>query len=183
MEPTRCAWCLGHPENYIAYHDKEWGRLNLNERYLFEMLVLESFQAGLSWECILNKREAFRKDFMNFDPKSIAFFDDNKVNELLLDKAIIRSRKKIEATISNAKAFLAIEKEFGSFKDYLLFFSRGKILYETCKKTNSLSDSLAKDLKKRGIKFFGPTIAYSYLQAIGIINSHEKVCFLSPKKK
>lgn len=183
MKPTRCAWCLGHPENYIAYHDNEWGKLNLEEGYLFEMLVLESFQAGLSWECILNKREAFRKDFMNFDPKIIASFDENKVEELLLDKAIIRSRKKIEATISNAKVFLSIEKEFGSFKNYLLSFSKGKIFYETGQTTNFLSDSLAKELKKRGMKFFGSTIAYSYLQAIGLINSHEKDCFLSSKKK
>ena len=183
MQPTRCAWCLGHTENYIAYHDKEWGKLNLEEGYLFEMLVLESFQAGLSWECVLNKREAFRSDFMNFEPKIIASFDEDKVEELLLDKAIIRSRKKIEGTISNAKAFLSIEKEFGSFKNYLLSFSKGVILYETGKTSNSLSDSLAKDLKKRGVKFFGSMIAYSYLQAIGLINSHEKNCFLSPMKK
>lgn len=184
MEPNRCAWCLGHNAAYIAYHDKEWGQLHLDEeRYLFEMLVLESFQAGLSWECVLNKREAFRKDFRNFDPKLVASFDEKKVQELLLDKNIIRSKAKILATISNAKIFLEIEKEFGSFKNYLLSFSKGKIFYETGKTRNSLSDALSKDLKKRGVKFFGTIIAYSYLQAIGVVNSHEANCFLSPLKE
>lgn len=183
MEPNRCAWCLGHNASYIAYHDKERGQLHLDkERYLFEMFVLESFQAGLSWECVLNKREAFRKDFKNFDPKIVASFDKKKVQELLLDENIIRSKGKILAAISNAKIFLSIEKEFGSFKNYLLSFSKGKILFEVGKTKNELSDALSKDLKKRGVKFFGTVIAYSYLQAIGIINSHEKGCFLSFSK-
>ncbi len=182
MEKKRCKWCLGHKENYIAYHDNEWGRLNLDGRYLFEMLLLESFEAGLSWECVLDKREAFRKDFMNFNPERIASFDDKKVEELLSNKGIIRSRKKIEAAVTNAQAFLKVEKEFGSFKAYLLSFAKGEILCETGKTKNSLSDALAADLKKRGMKYFGSTIAYSYLQAVGLINSHEKECFLSPRK-
>ncbi len=174
----RCHWCNLNNPLYVKYHDEEWGVLNLDEHYLYEMLILEMFQAGLSWECVLNKREAFRKAFLDFNVKEVAKFSEDDISNLLNDKGLIRNKLKIKAAITNSIIFLDIEKEYGSFKRYLLSFTEGKIIYEFDKTTNPLSDLISKDLKKRGMKFVGSTIIYSYLQAIGIINSHEKECYL-----
>lgn len=173
----RCKWCNLKNELYIDYHDNEWGILNLDEKYLLEMLILESFQAGLSWECVLNKREAFRKAYDNFDLEKICQYDDQKINQLLSNKDIIRNKLKIRASINNAKIFKSIQKEYGSFNNYLTTFTNDTVLYEIDKTTNDLSDNISQDLISRGMKFVGSTIIYSYLQAIGIINSHEENCF------
>lgn len=178
---TRCKWCNLDNPLYVEYHDKEWGVLNLEDSYLFEMLILESFQAGLSWECILNKRENFRKAFDNFNPKLISKYDEQKINTLMVDKGIIRNKLKIKAAINNASIFLKIQKEYENFKNYILKLTKGKIIYECDKTTNKLSDDISEDLKKRGMKFVGSTIIYSYLQAIGVINSHDEKCFLHVK--
>lgn len=175
---TRCKWCNLKNPKYIEYHDKEWGVPNFNDKYLFEMLILESFQAGLSWECILNKRENFKKAFDNFEIDKICNYTDKKIEELLKNEQIIRNRLKIKATINNSKIFKNIQSEYGTFKDYLIKFTNKQIIYETDKTTNELSDNLSKDLKQRGMKFVGSTIIYSYLQAIGAIYSHDEKCFL-----
>ncbi len=180
---TRCKWCNLKNPKYIEYHDEEWGRTNFEEKYLYEMLILESFQAGLSWECVLNKREDFRKAFDNFDIDKICNYDDKKVEELLKNEKIIRNRLKINATINNSKIFKEIQKEYGKFYNYLKTFTNDIILYETDKTTNWLSDKISKDLQKKKMKFVGSTIIYSYLQAIGIIYSHEKECFMHKNKK
>lgn len=179
MEKIRCSWVNLKNELYIKYHDEEWGVPVFEDKKLFEMLILETFQAGLSWECVLNKREHFIKAFDNFDIEKIVNYDIKKVNELLKNKDIIRNKLKINATITNSKIFKEIQHEFGSFEKYLNSFSNGEIIYETNKTTSELSDKMSKDLKKRGMKFVGSTIIYSYLQAIGIINSHDKECFLN----
>ena len=176
---NRCKWCNLKNELYVKYHDEEWCRPNFDDKYLFEMLILESFQAGLSWECILNKRENFRKALDNFDIDKISNYDDNKIDELLNNKGIIRNKLKIKASINNAKIFKNIQKEYGSFYSYLKTFIKNDIIYEIGKTTNELSDELSKDLQKRGMKFVGSTIIYSYLQAIGVIYSHDRECFLS----
>lgn len=176
----RCSWCNLNNKKYVDYHDNEWGVLNLNENYLFEMLVLESYQAGLSWECVLNKREYFRESFDSFNVDKIINYDNEKINNLLNNRNIIRNRLKILATINNAKIFKSIEIEYKSFKNYLLSFNN-EIIYEYDKVSNGLSDKISNDLKKRGMKFVGTKIIYSYLQAIGIINSHEKCCYLYKK--
>lgn len=178
MEEKRCAWCNTSNPRYVEYHDHEWGRPNFDEAYLFEMLILESFQAGLSWECVLNKREAFRKAYDNFDLNKVILYDDHKVSELLANKAIIRNRRKILASIKNSRIFRAIADEYGSFYQYLRTFTHDRILYETNRTTNGLSDALSKDLQKRGMTFVGSVIIYSYLQAIGVICSHDEGCFL-----
>ena len=175
----RCKWCNLNNPLYIEYHDKEWGIPNFDDKYLFEMLLLESFQAGLSWECILNKRKYFKKAYENFDIDKIINFDERKIKELLSNDKIIRNKLKINASINNAKIFKNIQNEYGSFYKYLLTFTKNKILKETNKTTNDLSDSISKDLIKRGMKFVGSTIIYSYLQATGFIYSHEKECFMS----
>ena len=175
----RCKWCNLNNHLYIEYHDKEWGIPNFDDKYLFEMLLLESFQAGLSWECILNKRKYFKKAYENFDIDKIINFDERKIKELLSNDKIIRNKLKINASINNAKIFKNIQNEYGSFYKYLLTFTKNKILKETNKTTNDLSDSISKDLIKRGMKFVGSTIIYSYLQATGFIYSHEKECFMS----
>ena len=174
----RCKWCNLNNHLYVKYHDEEWGVLNNDEHYLYEMLILESFQAGLSWECVLNKREAFRTAYDNFDIDKVIKYDEDKINELICNKNIIRNKLKIRASINNSIIFKNIEKEFGSFYSYLLSFSNNKIIYEYDKTTNKLSDDISRDLIKRGMKFVGSTIIYSYLQAIGLINSHFKECFL-----
>lgn len=174
----RCKWCNLNNPLYVKYHDEEWGVLNSDEHYLYEMLILESFQAGLSWECVLNKRDAFRVAYDNFDIDKVIKYDDKKIDELINNKGIIRNKLKIRASINNSIIFKSIEEEYGSFYDYLLSFSGNKILYEYDKTTNKLSDTLSNDLKRRGMKFVGSTIIYSYLQAIGLINSHFKECFL-----
>ena len=177
----RCKWCNEKNEKYIKYHDEEWGVLNLDDKYLFEMLILESFQAGLSWECVLNKRDAFRKAFCDFDIDKVILFDEKKKEELYNNKDIIRNKLKINSAINNAKIFKSIQEEYGSFRAYLKEFTNEKIIYENDKVTSELSDKISNDLIKRGMKFVGSIIIYSYLQAIGIINSHEEDCFLYKK--
>lgn len=180
---NRCKWCNLENSKYVDYHDSEWGILNLDENYLFEMLVLESFQAGLSWECILNKRNAFAQAFDNFDIDKIINYDEVKINSLLNNKDIVRNKLKINATINNALIFKTIEKEMGSFKNYILKYFKEYPIYEVGKTTSVISDNISNDLKLRGMKFVGSTIIYSYLQAIGLINSHENDCFLSLSSK
>lgn len=174
----RCKWCNLDNPLYIKYHDLEWGVPNFDDQYLFEMLILESFQAGLSWECVLNKREDFKEAYDNFDIECVINYDENKINELLSNKKIIRNKLKIKASINNAQIFKSITNEYGSFYNYLITFTKNKILYEIGKTTNDLSDALSNDLKKRGMKFVGSTIIYSYLQATGFIYSHDKECFM-----
>ena len=174
----RCKWCNLKNELYVKYHDEEWGRLNLDDKYLFEMLILESFQAGLSWECVLNKRESFRQAFDNFNIDKIINYSDEKIQELLQNKGIIRNRLKINATINNSKIFKDIQKEYGTFSKYLETFTNNKVIYEIGKTTSRLSDNISKDLQKRGMKFVGSTIIYSFLQAIGVIYSHDEGCYL-----
>jgi len=174
----RCKWCNLNNPKYIEYHDKEWCKPNSDDKYLFEMLILESFQAGLSWECVLNKRESFRKALNDFDIDKICNYDDNKVQQLLKNENIIRNKLKINATINNSKVFKNIQNEYGTFYNYLKMFTGDKIIYEINKTTSELSDNISKDLQKRGMKFVGSTIVYSYLQAIGVIYSHEKECFM-----
>lgn len=175
---NRCKWCNLNNKKYIEYHDKEWGVLNTNDYYLFEILILESFQAGLSWECVLNKRENFKKAYDNFDYEKVALYDEAKINELANNKSIIRNKLKIRASINNAIIFKTILNDYGSFYNYLKAFTDNKIIYEVNKTKSSLSDVISKDLTKRGMKFVGTTIIYSFLQAIGIIYSHDKECFL-----
>ena len=180
----RCSWLNLKNPLYVEYHDKEWGVIKHCEKHLFETLILECFQAGLSWECILNKREDFRKAFDNFDYKKISKYDNNKINELLNNPNIIRNKLKINATITNAKVFMEIQKEFKSFDKYIWSFSNNKVIKnmdDNLKTTSELSDNISRDLKKRGMKFVGSTIIYSYLQAIGIINDHELKCYLYNK--
>ena len=173
----RCKWCNLKNELYVKYHDEEWGEINFEEQYLYEMLILESFQAGLSWECVLNKRESFRQALDNFDIDKICKYDDKKKTELLSNEKIIRNKLKIKETVNNSKIFKSIQDEFGSFHNYLKTFTKDKIIYEVDETRNSLSDNISKDLIKRGMKFVGTTIIYAYLQAIGIINSHDTNCY------
>ena len=181
MERKRCKWCNEKNPLYVEYHDNEWCKPNFSDEYLFEMLILESFQAGLSWECVLNKREAFRKAYEDFDFEKVCLYDEPKIKELLDNKAIIRNRLKIKSSVENSKIFKAIVKDFGSFYNYLKTFTKGEIIYENHKTTSCLSDAISSDLRKRGMRFVGSTIIYSYLQAVGIIISHEKECFLYNK--
>lgn len=178
MERKRCKWCNLKNEKYVEYHDNEWGVLNTDEKYLYEMFILETFQAGLSRECILNKRESFRLAYDNFNIYKIIKYNDDKVNELMNNKNIIRNKLKIKSSISNSIIYKEIVRKYTSFYKYLLTFTNGKIIYEYDKTTNELSDKISKDLVKKGMKFVGSTTIYSYLQAIGFINSHDKNCFL-----
>ena len=182
-QKKRCSWCNLKNPNYIEYHDKEWCVSNFDDHYLYEMLILESFQAGLSWECVLNKRENFRIAYDNFNLEKVCNYDNEKITELLNNKEIIRNKLKINASVHNSKIFKKIVEEYGSFYQYLKTFARDNIIYETDKTTNDLSDAISKDLKKRGMKFVGSTIIYSYLQAIGFIYSHEKQCYLCKDRK
>ena len=182
-EPCRCRWCNLKNPLYVEYHDREWGVLNPDEQYLFEMLILESFQAGLSWECVLNKREHFREVFCNFDLESVTNFDEGKLSKMLADPGLIRNRLKLRAAVTNARIFRELQKEFGSFGAYLKSFCGDRILYETGLTVNPVSDAISKDLRKRGMKFCGSTIIYAYLQAVGLINSHEPGCFLAHSGK
>ena len=175
---NRCRWCNLNNDKYIEYHDKEWGIFNSSDDYLLEMLILESFQAGLSWECVLNKRDAFKLAYDNFDINKICLYDDEKIAELINNKHIIRNKLKIKASINNSKIFKNIQNEYGSFYNYLKKWTNGKIYYEVGLTSSSLSDNISADLQKRGMKFVGSTIIYSYLQAIGVIYSHEKDCFM-----
>ena len=174
----RCRWCNLKNPLYIEYHDNEWCKENFSDKYLYEMLILESFQAGLSWECVLNKREAFRKAYDDFDIEKVCLYGEGKINELLNNKGIIRNKLKINASVSNSRIFKELTQEFGSFYKYLRTFWCGETIYENDKTTNSLSDTISSDLKKRKMKFVGSTIIYSYLQAVGIIYSHDDECYL-----
>lgn len=175
----RCKWLNEKNEKYVYYHDHEWGVANYDDDYMFEFLILESFQAGLSWETILNKRENFRQAFDNFDYRKIANYDENKITELLNNSGIIRNKLKINAAIKNAKVFMEIQNEFNSFSNYIWSFTNNQVIKNTddkLKTSSELSDKISKDLIKRGMNFVGTTIIYSYLQAIGIINDHELDC-------
>ena len=174
----RCKWCNLKNELYVKYHDEEWCVSDFSDKYLYEMLILESFQAGLSWECVLNKRESFRKAYDDFNLNKVIFYDENKVSELLSNKGIIRNKLKINTSINNSKIFKEIVCEYGSFHNYLRTFTNDETIFETGRTTNDLSDAISKDLQKRGMKFVGSVIIYSYLQAIGVIYSHDKECFL-----
>ena len=179
---SRCAWANPKNELYIKYHDEEWGQPVHDDQRLFEMLILESFQAGLSWECVLNKREAFRKAFDGFDLEKVGAYDEARMEELKQDAGIVRNSRKIKAAVENARIFREIVKEYGSFAEYLWGFTQGKVVYENDKASSPLSDAISKDLKKRGMTFVGTTIIYAYLQAVGVIYSHEKGCFLEHGK-
>ena len=176
---VRCAWA--NPKNplYIRYHDEEWGVPVHDDRKLFEMLVLEGFQAGLSWECILNKREAFRCAFDGFDPEIVGNYDEDKLSALQNDPGIVRNRLKIRAAVTNARVFREIQQEFGSFDRYLWRWTGGKKIFETGKDRSPLSDTVSRDLKRRGMKFVGTVIVYAWMQAVGVIDSHDEGCFLS----
>lgn len=178
MIKKRCAWCNLKNQKYVEYHDNEWGITNFDDKYLFEMLILESFQAGLSWECVLNKRDSFRQAYDNFDLEKVCNYDEKKKQELISNAEIIRNKLKVNASVNNAKIFRDIKNEFGTFYNYLKTFTNGETYYEVGLTSSELSDKISKDLKKRGMKFVGTTIIYSYLQAIGIINSHDKDCFM-----
>jgi len=182
MNKKRCSWS-GNDPLYMSYHDEEWGVPVYDDDKLFEFLILETFQAGLSWITILRKRENFRKAFDNFDYQKIASYDENKFDELINDKGIIRNKLKIKATISNAISFIEIQREFGSFSKYIWEFVDHKPINNKWKSLNEipatteLSDKLSKDLKKRGFKFVGPTVIYAHMQATGMVNDHVIDCF------
>lgn len=179
-EMPRCAWARG-AENMIRYHDEEWGIPCHDDRVLFEFLLLEGFQAGLSWACILNKRENFRRALDGFDPVKIAEYGEEKIEELLADASIVRSRRKLMAAVGNARAFLAIQREFGSFDAYLWGFTSGQVVREHAlpmPASTELSDRISSDLKKRGMKYVGTVIVYSFLQAVGVVDDHEPGCYL-----
>lgn len=183
MEKTRCGWVPAGDKRYADYHDNEWGKPVFDDHILFEFLVLESFQAGLSWNTILKKRENFRLAFDGFNYEKIAKYDDKKITELIQNEGIIRHRRKIEATINNAQRFMEIQQEFGSFSAFLWRYTdnlpiknQWKTLAEVPAKT-PLSDQISKDLKKKGFKFLGSTTMYAYMQAVGLVNDHLQDCF------
>jgi DNA-3-methyladenine glycosylase I len=181
-ELVRCPWCLGF-EEYIRYHDEEWGVPVHEDRKHFEFLILEGAQAGLSWSTILKKREGYRKNFANFDPKKVAKFSEDQQESILQDPSIVRNRLKVVSCINNAKLFLEIQKEFGSFDTYIWGFVQGKPIQNHWKSmrevpaTSKESDALSKDLKKRGFKFTGSTVMYAHMQACGLVNDHLIDCF------
>jgi len=180
---NRCKWAEGVSLEYIEYHDKEWGVPVFDDRVQFEFLLLEGAQAGLSWSTILNKREGYRKAFADFDPQKVARFTDKRVEKLLQDPGIVRNRLKVRSAVTNAKAFLAVQKEFGSFSDYIWGFVDGRPIQNRFRKdgdipaTSRESDALSKDLKKRDFKFVGSTIMYAHMQATGLVNDHVVGCF------
>lgn len=182
MTKKRCGWCEGD-QLYETYHDTEWGVPVYDDANLFEFLLLETFQAGLSWITILRKRENFRLAFDDFDYQKIANYNQHKLDSLMLDTGIIRNQLKIQSAVTNAQAFIKIQKEFGSFSKYIWAFVDGKpiqnkvINYKTAEPTSSISDSLSKDLKKHGFKFVGSTVVYAHMQATGMVNDHEIDCF------
>jgi DNA-3-methyladenine glycosylase I len=182
QELKRCSWCLSS-ELYKTYHDEEWGVPVYDDQKLFEFLILETFQAGLSWITILKKRDNFRKAFDNFDYKKIAAYTEDKIQELLLDAGIIRNKLKVYSAVSNAVAFMKVQEEFGSFSKYIWQFTDGKPIdnkIQTLKdipSTTPLSDAISKDLKKRGFKFVGSTVVYAHMQATGMVNDHVVDCW------
>ena len=182
MTKHRCGWCVGD-SLYEAYHDEEWGVPIYDDDTLFEFLILETFQAGLSWITVLRKRENFRKALDDFNYKTIAQYNQKKIDNLLLDAGIIRNKLKIHATITNAQAFIKIQEEFGSFSKYIWSFVDGKPIknrlkdYKHAPANTPLSDVISKDLKKRDFKFVGTTVVYAHMQATGMVNDHEIGCF------
>ncbi|WP_129793175.1 DNA-3-methyladenine glycosylase I [Sphingosinicella sp. CPCC 101087] len=180
--PPRCAWC-GNDPLMIEYHDREWGVPVHDDQRLFEFLVLEGAQAGLSWRTILNKREDYRRAFVGFDPRAISQFGPKDVERLLADSGIVRNRLKVEGAIRSAAAFLAVQEEFGSFGAYVWKFVGGKPVDHRIGSSADLaartteSDAMSKDLQRRGFKFVGPTICYAFMQAVGMVNDHETSCF------
>lgn len=182
MNKNRCGWCVGN-DLYEAYHDEEWAVPVYDDDTLFEFLILETFQAGLSWITVLKKRENFRKAFDNFDYKKIVKYQQPKIDALLQDAGIIRNKLKVKATITNAQAFMKIQEEFGSFSKYIWDFVDGKSIknsfknYKSAPANTPLSDAISKDLKKRGFKFVGSTVIYAHMQATGMVNDHEVSCF------
>jgi len=182
MEKHKCGWCLGD-DLYEAYHDLEWGVPVKDDTTIFEFLILETFQAGLSWITILRKRENFRKAFDRFDYEKIANYDETKIESLLQDEGIVRNKLKVRATVTNAIAFMEVQKEFGSFSNYIWSFVDGKPIknkvknYKESPANTEISDTLSKDLKKRGFKFVGSTVVYAHMQATGMVNDHEVRCF------
>lgn len=181
---ARCFWVKPENKLYAEYHDNEWGRPVHDDRLLFEMLILEGAQAGLSWETVLKKRQNYKKAFAGFDPKKVAKFSAKDAKRLMKDPGIIRNRLKIESTISNAKSFLGVQKEFGSFDKYIWNFVGGKPKKNRFKSRkdyvtrSEISDAISKDLKRRGFRFVGTTIIYAYMQAVGLVNDHTVGCFL-----
>lgn len=179
--PKRCSWAAGSPQ-YLAYHDDEWGVPVHDDRIFFEFLILEAAQAGLSWSTILNKRDGYRKAFADFDPVRVARFDAARIERLMANEAIVRNRLKIESAVTNARAFLAVQKEFGSFDRYVWGFVGNKPLVNRRRSGKSVpartpeSDALSKDLAKRGFRFVGPTIMYAFMQATGLVNDHLVSC-------
>ncbi len=186
-EKTRCAWCLGDPL-YLQYHDEEWGRPVHDDAVLFEFLILEGFQAGLSWLTVLKKRENFRKAFAGFDADKVAKFGQSKAESLMQDAGIIRNRMKIEAAINNARLFKAVQKEFGSFDKYIWSFTGGKTVVNNPRNlrdipaTSAISDAMSKDLGARGFKFRGSTICYAFMQAVGMVDDHVAGCWRNKSK-
>ena len=178
MDKTRCHWFDKSNDILRKYHDEEFGILNKDDDYLFEILVLVNFQTGLSWEIMLKKREDFRIAFDGFDVEKIACYDEKRMEELLKNENIIRNKNKIKAVINNAKVFIKIQEDYGSFYDYIKTFTKGQIFHERGLTESELSRTMVKDLKKKGMKYLGPITMYSYLQTIGVINSHEENCFL-----
>ncbi len=182
-EKTRCQWSTGGNELYIDYHDHEWAVPQHDDRLLFEFLILEGAQAGLSWSTILNKREGYRKAFSGFDPVRVARYDKAKIARLLQDPGIVRNRLKIESAVINARAFLAVQEEFDSFDAYIWQFTNGRIIQNSWKAMKQVpastkeSDAMSKDLKSRGFKFVGSTIMYAHMQATGMVNDHTVNCF------
>ena len=178
----RCGWA-SQSENYIAYHDTEWGVPLHDDRALFELLILEGAQAGLSWSTILNKRDAYRKAFSGFEPRKVARFDEAKVAKLLENPGIVRNRMKVQSAIGNARAFLAVQKEFGTFDRYIWSFTGGRVIQNRFRTLGDLpprtaeSDAMSKDLRKRGFNFVGSTICYAFMQATGMVNDHLTTCF------
>jgi DNA-3-methyladenine glycosylase I len=184
IEKIRCGWVPAGDGEYARYHDEEWGRPVHDDRHLFEMLTLEGAQAGLSWSTILRKRAAYRKAFAGFDPAKVARFDARRRAALLQDPGIVRNRLKIDSTVSNAQAFLAVQQEFGSFSRYLWDWVGGRPVINGWRTrgqvpaSSELSDRISRDLKKRGFRFVGSTIVYAYLQAVGVVNDHTAGCYL-----
>jgi DNA-3-methyladenine glycosylase I len=179
----RCRWAGGADAASLRYHDHEWGRPVHQDRRLFEMLILEGAQAGLSWATILNKRAGYRRAFARFDPRKVARFDARRRAALLRNPGIVRNRLKIESTVSNARAFLAVQREFGSFDRYLWSFVGGRPVVNRRRRPparSALSDRISRNLKQRGFRFVGSTIIYAYLQAVGVVNDHSPECFLAP---
>lgn len=181
MKLIRCSWGESKNKIYQKYHDEEWGKLNLDSNYLYEMLVLESFQSGLSWETILNKRENFRNVFANFDYHEVSKFNDNDFERLMQEKGIVRNRLKIDAAINNAKVLVRLEKESQTFRDFLTKYIPKPIIHhpqqmEDIPASDDLSKQISKEMKKLGFKFMGPITTYSFLQAVGLINDHVENC-------